>query len=277
MADLKIVVTGAAGRMGTAIIKAIATTEGLALSGALERTGSDAIGKDAGIAAGLSPLAVLVTSDLEAALAGADAIIDFSAPAATVSLAKEAAKRGLVHVIGTTGCTKEDEAALQKAAIAGARIVKSGNMSLGVNLLAALVRQAAMALGEDFDIEIVEMHHNQKVDAPSGTALLLGEAAAAGRQIEFEANAVKSREGITGARKQGTIGFASLRGGNVVGEHSVILAGPSERIELTHKAEDRGLFARGAIRAVFWAMPQEQGYFTMADVLGLKDSKETGK
>jgi 4-hydroxy-tetrahydrodipicolinate reductase len=276
MADLNIVVTGAGGRMGAAIIRAVGETEGLGLSGALERAGSDAIGQDAGILAGLPSTGVIVTDNLDAALQGADAIVDFSAPAATVTMAQEAAKRGLVHIIGTTGCSLADEAALQEAAKSGARIVKSGNMSLGINLLAALVKQAAAALGEDFDIEIVEMHHNQKVDAPSGTALMLGEAAARGRKIDLENHAVKSREGITGPRKQGTIGFATLRGGNVVGEHSVMFAGPSERIELSHRAEDRGLFARGAIRALLWAIAQEPGYYTMADVLGIKDSKETG-
>ncbi len=270
MDELKILVSGAGGRMGAAIIRAVSKSEGLVLSGALERAGSDAIGKDAGVLAGLPPLGIVVTNDMDAALEGADAIVDFTAPAATVALAREAAKRGLIHIIGTTGCTTNDEAALHEAAKAGARIVKSGNMSLGVNLLAALVEQAAAALGDEFDIEIVEMHHNKKVDAPSGTALLLGEAAASGRNIGLDANAVKSREGITGARKKGTIGFATLRGGSVVGEHSVIFAGPSERIELSHKAEDRGLFASGAIRAVLWAQPQKPGYYTMADVLGLE-------
>ncbi len=270
MDELKILVSGAGGRMGAAIIRAVSESEGLVLSGALERADSDAIGKDAGVLAGLPPLGIVVTNDMNAALEGADAIVDFTAPAATVALAREAAKRGLIHIIGTTGCTAEDEVALHEAAEAGARIVKSGNMSLGINLLAALVEQAAAALGDGFDIEIVEMHHNRKVDAPSGTALLLGEAAASGRDIELDANAVKSRQGITGAREKGTIGFATLRGGSVVGEHSVIFAGPSERIELSHKAEDRGLFASGAIRAVLWAKSQKPGYYTMADVLDLE-------
>ncbi|VAW20493.1 4-hydroxy-tetrahydrodipicolinate reductase [hydrothermal vent metagenome] len=271
MADLKIVVTGAAGRMGAAIIKALVAEDALALHAGLERAGSNAIGKDAGIIAGLPPLGIMINDDIEQALDGADAIIDFSAPAASVALAKEAAKRSLVHVIGTTGCTLKDEQDLLAAAKAGAIIVKSGNMSLGVNLLAALVKQAASALGDDFDIEIIEMHHNKKVDAPSGTALMLGEAAAGGRKIDLEANAIKSRQGIVGARKQGTIGFATLRGGTVVGEHKVIFAGPSERLELTHKAQDRGLFATGAIRAVIWASDQKPGYYSMSDVLGLEN------
>ncbi len=271
MADLNIVVTGAAGRMGAAIIKAVVDADGLKLSAALERAGSDALGKDAGVLAGLPSLGITISDDGEQGLAGADAIIDFTAPAASVALAQEAAKRSLIHIIGTTGFTPKDEQALHEAAEAGARIVKSGNMSLGVNLLAALVKQAAMVLGEDFDIEIVEMHHNKKVDAPSGTALLLGAAAAAGRNIDLETNAIKSREGMVGARQKGTIGFASLRGGTVVGEHSVIFAGPSERVELTHKAQDRGLFATGAIRAVIWARAQKAGYYSMSDVLGLKN------
>ena len=264
--------------MGAAIIRAIRETGGMSLAGALERVGSGAVGQDAGILAGLPSSDVIVTDDLDVALGGIDAIIDFTAPSASVALAREAAKRGLVHVIGTTGCTPEDEVALHEAAEAGARIVKSGNMSLGVNLLTALVRQAATALGEEFDIEIVEMHHNRKVDAPSGTALMLGETAAGARNMELEPHAVKSREGITGARKKGTIGFATLRGGNVVGEHCVIFAGPSERIELSHKAGDRGLFAAGAVRAALWAKKQKPGYYTMADVLGLEtEHKGTGK
>ncbi len=270
MADLNIVVTGAGGRMGAAIVRAVVAQDGLEVHAALERSGSDALGKDAGVVAGLPPLGIKVGDDFEQALAGADAVVDFSAPSASVTLAQEAAKHSLIHVIGTTGFTPKDEAALRDAASAGARIVKSGNMSLGVNLLAALVKQAAAALGDDFDVEIVEMHHNQKVDAPSGTALMLGEAAAAGRNVDLEANATKSRQGITGARKKGSIGFASLRGGNVVGEHSVIFAGASERVELTHKAEDRALFAAGAVRAVIWARGQMPGYYSMGDVLGLE-------
>lgn len=269
MADLKIVVVGAGGRMGAANIRTIAATKGITLHAAIDQPGSHAIGMDAGQIAGLPPLGVVISDDTTAALDGADAIIDFTIPAATVALAKKAAEQGLVHVIGTTGCTEQDEAALHEAGQAGARIVKSGNMSLGVNLLASLVKKAAAALGADFDIEIVEMHHNQKVDAPSGTALLLGEAAAEGRAIDLAANSVRSRDGITGIREEGTIGFATLRGGSVVGEHSAVFAGPSERIELTHKAEDRGLFANGAVKAVLWAHGKAPGYYSMADVLGL--------
>lgn len=269
MTDLKITVVGAAGRMGAANMRTIAATKGVVLHAAVDQPDTPAIGMDAGLIAGVPPLGVTISDDSLAGLAGADAIIDFTMPAATVALAQKAAEMGLVHVIGTTGCTEADEVALRQAGDAGARIVKSGNMSLGVNLLASLVKKAAAALGTDFDIEVVEMHHNQKVDAPSGTALLLGEAAAEGRQIKLSANSVRTRDGITGAREEGTIGFATLRGGSVVGEHSVVFAGPSERIELTHKAEDRGLFANGAVSAALWARDKAPGYYTMTDVLGL--------
>jgi 4-hydroxy-tetrahydrodipicolinate reductase len=278
MNELKVAVAGAGGRMGAANIRTVIATRGArlhaALSGislhsAFDRKGSDAIGKDAGVYAGLEPLGIAIVDDLDAALTGADAIIDFTSPEASVALAGRAARAGLVHVIGTTGCTAAQDAAIRAAGAAGARIVKAGNFSLGVNLLAGLVRQAAGALGEDFDVEIVEMHHNKKLDAPSGTALMLGEAAAAGRGIALADHRVSGRDGITGARETGTIGFAALRGGTVVGEHTVIFAGDSERIELTHRAEGRTIFANGAVRAALWAAAQKPGFYTMADVLGL--------
>lgn len=269
MADLNIVVTGAAGRMGGAIIRAIDAKPGLKLHGAVDRAGADKIGVDAAVQAGLPPCGLLITDNLDAALKGADVIIDFTTPASSVAIAQAAAKLGLAHVIGTTGCSKADEAAFHAAAKAGAKIVKSGNMSLGVNLLASLVKQAAAALGTDFDIEIVEMHHNRKVDAPSGTALMLGEAAAKGRGIDLADHSVRVRDGITGPREAGSIGFATLRGGTVVGEHSVMFAGPSERLTLTHTAEDRSLFANGAVHAAQWVRDKAPGYYTMADVLGL--------
>nr|HMN52398.1 4-hydroxy-tetrahydrodipicolinate reductase [Xanthobacteraceae bacterium] len=197
-----------------------------------------------------------------------DAIIDFTTPASTVELAALAAQARIVHVIGTTGLSDADDKKLEAAA-RHAALIKSGNMSLGVNLLAALVKRAAAALGPDFDIEVLEMHHNRKVDAPSGTALLLGNAAAEGRGIDLAKNSVRSRDGHTGARKAGDIGFATLRGGTVVGEHSVIFAGASERIELTHKAEDRMIFARGALAAAKWGKGKKPGIYSMADVLGL--------
>jgi len=265
--DLKVVVAGAGGRMGAAVIAAIAATPGLSLHAALDRQDSPVAGKDVGQLAGLPPLAIPVTCDSEAALAGADALIDFTAPTVSVLLAELAAPRGLVHVIGTTGMTAEEDWSIAKAGQAGARIVKSGNFSLGVNVLAGLVRQASRMLAE-YDIEIVETHHNRKVDAPSGTALLLGQAAAEGRDIDLDRNSVRGRDGHTGARPNGTIGFASLRGGTVVGDHTVLLAGPSERIELTHRAENRSIFAHGALHAALWANNQPPGLYGMADVLG---------
>ena len=269
MSNLKIVVNGAGGRMGAALVKAICETDGLELWGALERTGAKSLGKDAGLVAGLGPLNKIISDDVDAVLAQADAIVDFTAPAASVVLAAKAAKLSLIHVIGTTGCTAEDEQAFVDAGENGACIVKSGNMSLGINLVMALVKQASKSLGEEFDIEVLEMHHNRKVDAPSGTALMLGQAAADGRGIDLDEMAVKSREGITGARETGTIGFATLRGGTVVGNHSVILAGPGEIIEISHKAQDRSLFANGAVKALLWAKGKKPGYYSMEDVLGL--------
>jgi len=266
---MKLCVTGAGGRMGGALIRAIDQTEGLVLHSALERSGANSIGQDAGVCSGLPALDIKITDQVDQALDGANGIIDFTIPAASVILAQKAAASGLVHIIGTTGCTGEEEMAFTRAADTGARIVKSGNMSLGVNLLAVLVKQGAAALGEEFDIEILEMHHNQKIDAPSGTALLLGEAAANGRKINLEENTVKSRDGIVGKRRPGTIGFATLRGGSVIGEHSVIFAGAGERIELSHVAQDRSLFANGALKAALWAKDQPKGLYSMLDVLGL--------
>lgn len=280
MAERKVVVAGAGGRMGAANIRAVVAQAGLSLHGALasaarlklhaavDRPGSDAVGKDAGLFAGIGELGVAITDDVDAALVGAEIIIDFTAPQASVALAEKAAALGLVHVIGTTGCSEADDAAIARSASAGARIVKSGNFSMGMVVLANLVEKAAAALA-DYDIEILEMHHNRKVDAPSGTALLLGEAAARGRDISLKTHSVRVRDGHTGPRETGSIGFATLRGGSVVGDHSVILAGPGERLELGHRAEDRSIFANGAVRAALWAADQQRGLYTMVDVLGL--------
>ena len=268
MADLRVVVAGAGGRMGAANIAAIAATPGLVLHAAIVRAGSPAIGRDAGLFAGIEAQNVSISDDITAALAGADAIIDFTVPAASVALARQAARLGLVHIVGTTGCSEADDAAIADAARSGARIVKSGNFSMGMVVLANLVEKAAAAL-VDYDIEILEMHHNRKVDAPSGTALLLGEAAARGRDVALKEHSVRVRDGHTGPREAGTIGFASLRGGNVIGDHMVILAGPSERIELNHRAQDRTIYANGAARAARWAAGQPAGLYAMTDVLGL--------
>ena len=250
--NMRLVIAGAGGRMGRTLIQAIAATKGVTLAGAVEPLGSAVIGRDAGELAGLGPNGIKVTSDVAPLLRDADGLIEFTIPAASVALAELAASAGVVHVMGTTGHSAQEEAIVAKAA-SRAPIVKSGNMSLGVNLLAALVKRVAQTLGEDFDIEILEMHHNKKIDAPSGTALMFGRAAAEGRAINLAERAARGRDGMTGARRAGDIGFASLRGGTVVGDHSVIFAGPAERIELTHRAEDRMIFARGALRAALWA------------------------
>jgi 4-hydroxy-tetrahydrodipicolinate reductase len=270
MADMRIIVAGAGGRMGRTLVKAISDSKGFALAGALEDARSPLIGQDARLLAGLGDNGVKLAADAGPLLDKADAIVDFTVPAATVAFAALAAKAGKVHIIGTTGLSAADEAKIKDAA-SKAVIVKSGNMSLGVNLLAALTKRVAKTLDNSFDIEILEMHHNQKVDAPSGTALLLGRAAAEGRGIDLDKHKIASRDGHTGARKAGDIGFATLRGGSVVGEHSVIFAGPAERLELTHKAEDRMIFARGALHAAAWARGQKPGLYSMMDVLGLKD------
>lgn len=264
-----LVVVGAAGRMGRTLIRAVHETPGAAIVGAVEREGSSFVGQDAGELAGVGRLGVAITDDPLPAFAKADGVLDFTAPAATVVFAGYAAQARIAHIIGTTGCSEADDAAIAAAA-RHATIVKSGNMSLGVNLLAVLVEQAARALdAADFDIEVLEMHHRHKVDAPSGTALLLGEAAATGRQVPLADNSVRSRDGHTGPRPEGTIGFATLRGGSVVGDHSVILAGAGERIVLSHHAEDRALFARGAVKAALWAHGRKPGLYSMRDVLGL--------
>jgi 4-hydroxy-tetrahydrodipicolinate reductase len=270
MADMRLIVAGAGGRMGRTLIHAIAASEGVALAGAVDAEGSAVIGRDAGELAGLGANGVIVTTEVTRLLDQADGLIDFTIPAATILFAELTARQGCVHVIGTTGFSGEDEKLIAQAATR-AVIVKSGNMSMGVNLLAALVKRVASTLDEDFDIEVLEMHHNKKVDAPSGTALMLGRAAAEGRGVDLAQHSVRSRDGHTGARCAGDIGFATLRGGTVVGDHSVIFAGAAERIELAHKAEDRMIFARGALKAALWARGQKPGLYSMADALGLSD------
>ena len=268
MSEMGLIVVGAAGRMGRTLVRVIAENEGTRLVGAIERAGSPEIGKDSGLLAGLGANGVEITDDPLPLFAKADGVLDFTTPAATIAFAELAAQARIVHVIGTTGVSPEDNKKIEAAA-RHAVVIKSGNMSLGVNLLAALVSQAAKALDADFDIEILEMHHHHKVDAPSGTALLLGAAAAAGRGIELDQHSVRSRDGHTGARQRGDIGFATLRGGSVVGEHSVLLAGEGETIELGHRATDRAIFARGALKAALWGRDKKPGLFSMKDVLGL--------
>src|SRR4030088_2260217 len=270
MADMRLIVAGAGGRMGRALVRVISEAPGAVLAGALEAPGSELLGKDAGVLAGLPENGVKLSADLWTMSANADGILDFTVPGATIANVAIAAQRGLVHVIGTTGLSSSDDAVI-KSVTSRAIVVQSGNMSLGVNLLAALVKRVAQALDDGFDIEILEMHHRAKVDAPSGTALLLGQAAAAGRNIKLDEHSARGRDGFTDARETGVSGSASLRGGTVAGEHSVIFAGPYERIELTHKAEDRMIFAHGALKAALWAHGKKPGLYSMADVLGLSD------
>lgn len=268
MADMKIAIMGAGGRMGRELIRAVHEAEGCAVAGGTEQPGSPLVGEDLGTLAGIGELGVVATDDPVALIARVDAILDFTVPAASVEFSALAAQARIVHVLGTTGFSPDEERKIE-AAGRHATIVKAGNMSLGVNLLVELTRKVATALDEDFDIEIVEMHHRHKVDAPSGTALMLGEAAAQGRGVDLNERSARGRDGHTGARKRGDIGFAALRGGSVVGDHTVIFAADGERIELTHHAADRGIFARGAVKAALWANGKPPGLYSMTDVLGL--------
>jgi 4-hydroxy-tetrahydrodipicolinate reductase len=266
---MNIVVTGAAGRMGRTLIATIAAVPGAILSAALEREGSPHIGADSGVLAGLEANGIAISSDAVAAIATADAILDFTSPDATVAFSVLAAQARAVHIVGTTGL-KDNHFEALRAAARHTVVMQSGNMSLGVNLLSVLVEQAAKTLAASgWDIEIAEMHHKHKVDAPSGTALMLGEAASRGRGIDLNTNAVRSRDGHTGARPEGSIGFATLRGGSVVGEHAVLFAGEGETVELSHRAIDRSIFARGAVHAALWGQGKKPGFYSMRDVLGL--------
>src|ERR1700710_798464 len=251
MADMRLIVAGAGGRMGRALVRVISETPGAVVTGALEAPGSALLGKDSGVLAGLPANGVELSADLWKLSANADAIVDFTVPAATIANVAIAAERGLVHIVGTTGLSASDMAVI-KSVTQRAVVVQSGNMSLGVNLLAALVKRAGAHTDKIFNTEIVEMHQKSKIDAPSGTASLLGEAAAAGRGIDLHTHSARGRDGHTGARRQGDIGFASLRGGTVAGDHMVIFAGEGERIELGHRAETRTIFARGAVKAALW-------------------------
>jgi 4-hydroxy-tetrahydrodipicolinate reductase len=263
-----IAILGAGGRMGRALIRAISETEGAMLSAAIEYEGSPLIGQDAAVLAGLPAGGIAIGKDSAAGIAASVVAIEFSTPAATVKHAELAAQAGVAYIAGTTGLASCDEDVLREAA-ERIPVVYAANYSIGMVLLADLVRRAASRLGPEFDIEIVEMHHRHKVDAPSGSALALGRAAAAGRGVSLDDVAVRGRDGVTGAREKGAIGFASLRGGDVPGDHTVIYAGDCERLELTHRASGRDIFARGAIRAALWAIGQPPGLYDMRDVLGL--------
>ena len=265
-----IVVTGASGRMGQMLIQLISASDEAHLVGAVERSGHDWVGQDVGVAMGGTSLGIVVTDDALDAFAKAQAVIDFTAPQATLDFAALAAQARAVHVIGTTGMCDDEIAALEPASRHCAQ-VRAGNMSLGVNLLVQLTKRVAASLGEDFDIEVIEAHHNQKVDAPSGTALMLGEAAAEGRGVALSDVRDSGRDGMTGARKRGDIGFTAIRGGDIVGEHDVLFAAPGERIVLRHLATDRAVFARGALRAALWGQDKGPGQYDMVDVLGLRE------
>ncbi len=271
MTDLPgIVITGGSGRMGQMLIKSVLESDVCALAGVLERSGHAWVGQDVGVAMGGAAVGVVVSDDVGATFEGAQAVIDFTAPAATVAFAEVAARAGVVHVIGTTGLSEDDITALDATAQNGV-IVRAGNMSLGVNLLVQLTKKVAAALDEDFDIEVIEAHHHHKVDAPSGTALMLGEAAAEGRGVALKDVSDSGRDGITGARTRGDIGFSAIRGGDIVGEHDVLFAAAGERIKLTHIATDRAIFARGALKAAIWGQGKPAGAYSMLDVLGLAD------
>lgn len=268
MAKTSILVAGAGGRMGKAVVAEVLKTPGATLAGGFERSGGADVGKDMGALAGLDAIGLAVEEGPDKGLNRAAALVDFTAPAASIANARAAAARGVAHVIGTTGFSSEDEEAIAEAAKT-VPIVKSGNMSLGVNLLTALVECAAAALGEEYDIEIFEAHHRWKVDAPSGTALMLGRAAAAGRNVSLEDRGAGLDAGRGGERRPGDIGFSVFRGGGVVGDHRVSFAGADEIITLSHAAIDRALFAKGAVAAALWAIGKPPGLYSMRDVLGL--------
>ena len=265
---MRLIVLGAAGRMGRQLITAIDQAADLQLAGAIEYAGSEHLGRDSGELAGLGANGIAIDSAIEPRLEQADAIMDFTLPESSRHYSQIAAEHGVMHVVGTTGLSAEDKTVLAAAAEKTV-LIQAGNMSLGVNLLMALVKQAASALDADFDIEVLEMHHRHKIDAPSGTALMLGEAAAAGRGIDLDGNMLTGREENRAARPEGGIGFATLRGGSVIGSHSVIIAANGERLEFNHIAEDRALFANGALKAARWGQGKAPGYYTMQDVLGL--------
>ncbi len=269
MSEMKIGIIGAGGRMGQANIRQVTATAGCAVVAAADVPGSPLIGRDAGEAAGVGTLGVSIGDDAAAVIAASDAVIEFTLPGPTVEHAKLAADAGVAHIIGTTGLEQEQEAALHEAGEKTV-VMHAPNMSLAVNLLFALTKKVAATLNEDFDIEIVEMHHRYKVDAPSGTAVGIGRAAAEGRGAALDNVAQWARRGITGERTRGDIGFAVLRGGTVVGDHTVTFAADDERLELSHRAQSRQIFARGAVHAARWSAGKKPGFYTMFDVLEIE-------
>jgi 4-hydroxy-tetrahydrodipicolinate reductase len=270
---MRIGVLGCAGRMGRAVVGEVLAAEGCSLAGGVDRSGHPTLGQDLGALAGEEPAGVAMSDDAAALIEASDVVIEFSAPDATAAHVALAAAHGTAHVIGTTGLSETQEQAIRDASRRTA-IMRAANMSLGVNLMLGLTEQVARALGPDaFDIEVLEMHHKHKLDAPSGTALALGQAAARGRGVDLSAAADRGRDGLTGARRTGAIGFAALRGGDVVGDHVVIFAGAGERIELAHRATDRRIYARGAVTAARWLDGRPPGLYGMADVLGLAGAR----
>lgn len=268
MSDMRVVIVGASGRMGRMLVRAVSDAEGALLTGATERSGSPFVGRDAGELAGIETLGVSIVDAVETC-ADADVIIDFTVPAATLAHAEFAADRGMGMVIGTTGFDADQMQQL-KGILAHVPVVMAANYSVGVNLTLSLIEKAAAVLGSEYDAEIFEAHHKHKVDAPSGTALAMGQALAAGRGVTLEDTAVYAREGITGARKRGSIGFSVVRGGNIVGEHETMFIADEERIEINHRASDRMVFAKGAVRAAGWLSSQSTGWYDMQDVLNLR-------
>jgi 4-hydroxy-tetrahydrodipicolinate reductase len=266
--SVRIAVTGAGGRMGRMLVEAISHAEGAQLSAALEHPESSLLGADAGELAGLGKSGVMIAGDIQAVINDFDVLVDFTAPAATLANAKACAAAGKQIVIGTTGFSPEEEELLL-ATQSQIALCKAANYSTGVNVTLKLLKQAAEILGDDYDIEIYEAHHRHKVDAPSGTALAMGEAVAEGVNRNLREVAVYGREGQTGARDRETIGFATVRGGDVVGDHTVMFMADGERVEITHKASSRMAFARGAVRAASWLAGKDAGLYSMQDVLGL--------
>jgi len=269
MSECRIIVAGASGRMGRMLIRAVHEAEGARLVGATEHPDNSFVGNDAGELAGVGALGVAIAADV-GTCAEADVLIDFTSPVATLANAEFVAEHGMSMVIGTTGFSADQLAEL-KNRLSDSAAVMAANYSVGVNLALNLIRQAAAVLGEDYDAEIFEAHHRHKVDAPSGTALAMGQALAAGRGVDLEQVAVYSREGITGERQSGAIGFSVVRGGNIVGEHKAMFIANEERIEINHTASDRMVFSRGAVRAAGWLLGQPAGLYDMQDVLGLKN------
>ncbi|MDX8388383.1 MAG: 4-hydroxy-tetrahydrodipicolinate reductase [Ghiorsea sp.] len=264
---MRVLITGASGRLGRMLVRAVALAEDTELTGATERSGSEFIGKDAGIIAGVDALGVLLTDNIETC-AAADVLIDFTAPTACLTHAAYVAKHNMGMVIGTTGFDAVQQQALEDT-LSGSAVVIAANYSVGVNLALDLIKQAAQVLATDYDAEIYEAHHKHKVDAPSGTALAMGKALAKGRDVALDDVAVYTREGITGARESGTIGFSVARGGNIVGDHKAMFIADEERIEINHFASDRMVFAKGAVRAASWLTSKPAGKYDMQDVLGL--------